>query len=73
MKRVQNMPQLGEFLQKKGLLIRDIPIESLGRIYQQGVIIGRCADEEGAIFEIVYDEKKKNESAFTIMKYSLNV
>ena len=73
MKRVQNMPQLGEFLQKNGLLMRDVPVESLGRIYQQGVVIGRCADEEGAIFEIVYDEKKKNESAFTIMKYSLNV
>ncbi len=73
MKRVQNMPQLGELLQKKGLSIRDIPIESLGKIYQQGVVIGRCKDEEGAIFEIAYDEKKKGESAFTIMKYSLNV
>ncbi len=72
-KEVQNMPRLAKLLQEKGLLMRDVPIENLGKISPQGVVIGRCMDEEGAIFEIAYDEKRKEELAFTIMKYSLSI
>jgi|GEM_PF-4537707 len=73
MKVVLEMPQLAILLHEKGLSIRKIPTENLGKISPQGVVIGRCTDEEGAMFEIVYDEKKKDELAFTIMKYSLNI
>lgn len=73
MRAVQKMPQLEELVQEKGLSMKDEPSKNLGRIVHQGVVIGRCTDEEGVIFEIAYDEKKKDKSAFMIMKYEINI
>lgn len=73
MKEVQNMPQLKRLLEEKGLSMKDESSKNLGRITPQGIVIGRCTDEEGAMFEIAYDEKKKDESCFTFIKYSFEV
>ncbi|MCX6733511.1 MAG: hypothetical protein NTX63_01740 [Candidatus Peregrinibacteria bacterium] len=73
MKAVLEISQLADILRNHKLSIKIEQTRDLGEITPQGIVIGHCVNDVNEAFSVIYDEKKKDESAFTIMKYSLNI
>ncbi len=73
MKTVLGMSKLADLLRDRGLSMKLEQTRDLGEITPQGIVIGHCVNDVNEAFSVIYNEKKKDESAFTIMKYSLNV
>lgn len=72
MKTVLGIPQLADILRDRGLSMKLEQTRDLGEITSQGIVIGHCVNDANEAFSVIYNERRKDASAFTIMKYLLN-
>lgn len=68
MKEVLKMSQLTEILRDRGLSMKIEQTRDLGEITPQGIVIGHCTNDANETFEIIYNERKRDASAFAIIK-----
>ena len=66
MRAVLEMPQLAGILRDRGLSMKFEQTRDLGEITPQGIVIGHCTNNANKTFTIIYNERKKDFSAFII-------
>lgn len=66
MKAVLEMSQLADMLRDRGLLMKPEQTRDLGEITPQGIVIGHCTNDANETCTIIYNERRKDDSAFVI-------